>query len=108
MSKLKDLEKLVNLCKLIPQGEFEDSAFFWIDKGHTCILPTDRIYPEAAPFIELRRYTIQGDGIPAPMFVEIIDELPAWELQEDLLYAFDRNERALKIWLKWKGIEYEN
>lgn len=29
MSKLEELVPPLNLCKLIPQGEFEDSAFVW-------------------------------------------------------------------------------
>lgn len=73
---LEDLVPPLELCKLIPQGEFEDSAFCWIDKGHSCVLPTDIIYPEPSPFIELRRYTIQGDEIPAPTLQEIMKKLP--------------------------------
>ena len=72
---LQDLVPPLELCKLIPKGEFENTAFCWIDRGHACILPTGRKYPEVMPFIELRRYTMQGDEIPAPTLQEIMEKI---------------------------------
>lgn len=119
MSKLEELVPPLELCKLIPKGEFEDCAFCWIDKGHACILPTDRIYPEAMPFIELRRYTVQGDDIPAPTLQEIMANIPYCRVykktanfyvavkEKDRVVSFNGATAALKLWLKLKGVDYE-
>lgn len=102
MSNLTDLVPPLELCKLIPKGEFEDSAFY-----HLVTIKSTDEYSEVISSKD--KYLFKNDPnyelYPAPTFVEIIDELPAWEVQEGLLYGFDRNERALKIWLKLKGIE---
>jgi hypothetical protein len=70
---IENLVPPLELCKLIPAGEFEDSAFCWIDKEHSAVLPTE-IAIEPQPFVELRRYTIHGDEIPAPTTDEILAE----------------------------------
>lgn len=67
MSNLTELVPPLELCKLIPAGEFEESTFCWIGKGHSAILPTD-IEVEQKPFVELRRYTMQGDENPRSDF----------------------------------------
>jgi hypothetical protein len=112
MSKLEELVPPLELCKLIPEGEFEDSAFCWIDTVHST-------------FVELRRYTIKGDDyIPAPTLEEIMKELKRdyckvgvsirydWccyivdEFGNDMTES-DNSEAvvsALKLWLKLKGI----
>lgn len=129
MSNLTDLVPPLELCKKIPAGEFEDSAFCWIGKGHSAILPTD-IAIKQKPFVELRRYTIQGDEIPAPTLKEIMSELSLCDERGDTgwfclveatdwsigncecdLYVKNGTENkspeaaALKLWLKLKGIE---
>lgn len=129
--KFRDLVPPLELCKQIPVGEFEDSAFCWVDKGYACVLPDAVIPPERHPFVELRRYTIQGDEIPAPTLQEILEELH--KLQEDVFLkwsetaynewlvnaythnvndyqAHDKNPAtaALKIWFELKGIENEH
>lgn len=128
--KLKELVPPLELCKLIPAGEFEQSALCWIDKEHAAVLPTD-IASEQQPFIELRRYTIQGDEIPAPTLQEIIAELPPtdscvgyfciyqgdneWSIGDCELDLYMKNgtedsnpaTAALQVWLKLKGNEIQ-
>lgn len=116
MKNLDDLVPPLDLCKRIPAGEFADSAFCWIDVGHTCVLPIDVIPPERHPFIELRRYTIQGDEIPAPTLAEILEKLPShykvrmkYSRDEKLVFSVFAGEEierdmnaasaALKVWL---------
>jgi hypothetical protein len=120
MSNLKDLVPPLELCKLIPAGEFEDSALAWIDFRD--------VYPEenANPSVVVRKIawaaTSKKGVYPAPTLHEIMAELPACDC-----YRFsDKNEwtvllvngpvdggvksdspaaAALKLWLKLKGIE---
>lgn len=119
--KLEDLVPPLELCKLIPKGEFEDTAFCWLVKDYACVLPTSQIYPVKTPFVELRRYTVKGDYIPAPTLEEIMEKLPP--LQEvfrdefkngETLWRTDwggftkhATEAALKSWFFQKGIKYE-
>jgi hypothetical protein len=104
MSNLKDLVPPFELCKLIPKEEFEDTAFY-----HLVLIKSTDEYSEIISSKD--KYLFKNDPnvkvYPAPTFVEIIDDMPVWEMQEELLYAFDRTERALKLWLKYKGIDYE-
>jgi hypothetical protein len=43
MSELKNLVPDLELCKLIPQGEFEDSVLVWID--HRDVYPEENANP---------------------------------------------------------------
>ena len=103
---------------MIPAGEFADSALCWIDKVHTCVLPDSVIPPERHPFIELRRYTIQGDEIPAPTLQEIMAKIPHCRVykkttatfiavHEKIRFGIDKNgaTSALKLWLRLRGDE---
>lgn len=123
--KIEELVPSLELCKKIPAGEFEDSVLCWVDEGHSCVLPDDVIPPKQHPFVELRRYTIQGDEIPAPTVAEILKVL--WDdYQRPTVYfwniwyatVFDDfgdeitavdNENAanaaLKLWLRLKGVK---
>lgn len=120
--KLEELVPSIELCKLIPKGEFEDSAFCWLVKDYACVLPTSQIYPVKTPFVELRRYTVKGDYIPAPTLEEIIKELGVFNLSNyygdenlymcDVSFTISEVEEspviaAFKCWLKTKGIDYE-
>lgn len=131
-----DLNKLVpplELCKLIPAGEFADSAFIWV-KG------MDR-----KPKVICRPWDKKSTAAPAPNVAEILDackDIPG-VLNPTLWYqagawiadcAYDRTEKlgeefftdedfgkldlitgkgetpataAMKLWLKLKGIKYE-
>lgn len=117
--KLEELVPPLELCKLIPEGEFEDSALMWV------LLSNGREY-------KLKRRTTflesQQKYISAPTLEEILQELvnlsvyrikvcKSWG--EWHIDCYD-NERliekdsvkniataALKLWLKMKGIDYE-
>ena len=120
MSKLESIVPPLELCKLIPEGEFEDSALGWVD-GNT--QNPDDI------FVEPRRYAINGTHRPAPTLEEIITSLLTygWLVKIDCriqldtfveLYSGTSNTRyveygpsacdaALRLWFKVKGIEVE-
>lgn len=122
---IEELVPSLELCKKIPEGEFADSVLCWVDKGCACVLPDGVIPPERHPFVELRRYTVQGDEIPAPTATEILEVL--WDDYQkptvyfrntwyatvandygDKITAVDNENAAnaaLKLWLKLKGIE---
>ena len=135
--KLEELVPPLELCKKIPAGEFEDSAFLWeavVDMNtgetvntHTVPRPSrigcnPFVYHEIAKEFHL---------YPAPTFDEILDELH--KCQEDVFvkwsetayhgwlvnaYSHGRNEdyqahdqikttAAMKLWLEVKGIKDE-
>ena len=116
MSKLESIVPSPELCKQIPEGEFDDTALVWID-GNTQ-------NPEYV-FVEPRRYAIDGTFIPAPTLEEIITSLLTYgwlvkidcRIQLDTLIEFysekqsktefgnTASETALRLWFKVKGIE---
>lgn len=106
---LENLVPPLELCKLIPAGEFSDSCFV-------------RCFDDIGTVILCERENeVKTEGwhtIPAPTLQEIIDVLPQGiELYKDSEYfcSLDMcNEyygetaviAALKVWLKQKGIEF--
>lgn len=136
MSNLKDLVPPIELCKLIPAGEFEDSAALWVffpksDKKFHLYVREDIDWSKAETY-------------PAPTTDEILDKCKdtqrvlnptlwwqgTWKadcainksdkLIEECLEDADFNDlaivevqgdkpatAALKLWLKLKGIENE-
>lgn len=120
MHELKDLIPPLELCRLIPAGEFGDTAFVRI--GNTKIIALRH---------SAKWSFANQPHIPAPTFDEILDELH--KCQEDVFvkwsetayqgwlvnaYSHGRNEdyqahderkttAALKVWLKMKGINCE-
>jgi hypothetical protein len=128
MSNLTDLVPPLELCKLIPQGEFQDSALVWIDHRD--------VYPEenANPAVVVRKIawaaTSKKGVCPAPTLEELIITLADMttyavkicksfnEWHVECCIAVEYGERylsadsvnnpataALKLWLKLKGIE---
>ena len=123
--KLEELVPPLNLCKLSPKGEFEDSALIWLN-GEVIIR-----------FIDIQNTippSIQKNIYPAPTLREIMKNIrsdeqffcsfydgegdadkQSWSIGDGELDFFVRNgfegknpeELALKWWLKLKGIEYE-
>ena len=120
MMNLTDITPPLELCKLIPDGEFSDTyaAYFWDANGENITLDKR-----------------DGDAIwkdiiiaPAPTVQEILEELHKCEedvyvkwsetaYHEWLINAYTHNSRdfqahdrnmttaAMKVWLKLKGIE---
>ena len=71
MSNLESIVPPVELCKLIPEGEFKDSALVW-EKSEK--------YFQATEIIDYEYKVVARDeskgGFPAPTLEEIINELP--------------------------------
>lgn len=115
---LENLVPPLELCKLIPAGEFADSVHWYrwsyIDQKYLVVegKPDVRLHRDPCPCGMKYFY-------PAPTLQEIIDVLPQGvELYKDSEYFCSlsmSNEyygetaviAALKVWLKLKGIEYE-
>lgn len=108
----KDLEKIVanlELCKLIPAGEFEDTALVWrYDRicGFICLVPG---HPD-----ETARLRLAGFLYPAPTLEEILDAMASFDASfcgsgmaiGNKFYDYPISaEYALRLWLKLKGIE---
>lgn len=111
--ELEELAPPLGLCKLIPEGEFEDSALVYLvnirygeEKAVVC--QRDHIYLNSeANIIEI---------YPAPTFEEITKELGhfiayrfAWEHTTEIASGYDcvsadsAVDGAMKLWLKTKG-----
>ena len=129
MSKLADLVPPLELCKLIPKGEFEESyAINVYICGEWLLMPVDDC---ASDIKEKHSY------YPAPTLEEIMAKLPPYAKNEHILACCvpdwaDFNARifgehwrvgytgdasindkspstaALKLWLKFKGIDVQN
>ena len=118
MSNLESIVPPLELCKQIPEGEFEDSALVWVKDpdGIEMVLPR-----EVAQFEH-------DEMVSAPTLEEIINELPdeyrdgrldigtyylEYITYDEFLVdgAFFSNEpegfaaAALRMWFKVKGIE---
>lgn len=126
MSKLESLVPPVELCKLIPAGEFEDAALAWINTevvGFVCRTSGceevagkewQLIRSNASRVIRARK---RGEEIyPAPMLEEIMAAMQfcrVYKKTANFYVAVKEQERvpslsgataALKLWLKLKGI----
>lgn len=130
MSNLQDLVPPLELCKLIPAGEFDDAAFAWIHAdvvGFVCRTSGCEqvagkewqiIRSNASRVIRARK---RGEEIyPAPMLEEIMGAMPycqiyrrksgsfvvCYDLRWDQKVSAETGAMAaLKVWLKLKGVE---
>lgn len=111
MMELNDIVPPLELCKLIPAGEFADSALVWFSNYHF-----------GGWHIEKRglaeALTDNYELYPAPTLQEILKELDEFEVwgnnisdEHTVVSEFVQYEdentatAALKVWLKLKGIE---
>jgi hypothetical protein len=111
--KLEELVPPLELCKLIPEGEFEDSALMWIEVE----IPQEdkkewRVANATKPIL-----ACHNPKHPAPTLQEILEDLPQgvelsrdseWFCSLDMTneyYEKTPATAALKVWLKLKGIE---
>lgn len=116
--KLEELVPPLELCKLIPKGEFEDSCFAWACSCDKRVIE---------PFVDCRKYiefchrnVANAPAVyPAPTLEEIMAKLPP--LQEVFRDEFDHGvnlwttdwgnysknatETALRSWFYQKGID---
>jgi hypothetical protein len=113
----KDLVPPLELCKKIPAGEFEDSAFEWFSNYHFGgWLVEKRGFADA--------FTDNGELYPAPTLQEIMAEIQFAQVsifangsfvihprfgKKRNVRCYDDNAAtaSLKLWLKLKGIEDE-
>lgn len=122
MSNLNDLVPPLELCKLIPDGEFADSAFLYeamVGMAFRKILDI-RIIPRqritSNPYIDCdlgREYHLY----PAPTLQEIMADMQYCRVykktsnffvavkEKDRVASFNAATSAMKLWLKLKGIE---
>ena len=120
MSNLEAIVPPLELCKQIPEGEFEDSALVWVydEDGIELVMPQ-----------EVAQYKHDG-MIPAPTPEEIIIDIGKTHKNQVLAYCqtyWDTtcytgrtrteifgmkpeqtaSESAIRLWFKVKGIEVE-
>lgn len=125
--KIEDLVPPLDLCKLIPQGEFENSALVW--RVPNCSFPLEDEFYGIHERGKCESW-MKEKQIPAPTLQEILEDLPHDDAYNDLLvgysakvdkftgwhiyyngdrkrHCYDQNaaNAALKLWLKNKGIE---
>ena len=121
MSNLKSIVPPLELCKLIPAGEFEDSALVWVyddvvgflcrtsgcEQIHKKEWQLEHNHPRK---IAIRRKS--GHEIyPAPTLEEILESIGGVETWDTMTIARITNGKqnlttnALKRWLEVKGIE---
>lgn len=130
--KLKDLVPPLELLKLIPEGEFEDSVFIWMEVEASATMEKTWSLMQGTPYARQR----PNRKIPAPTLQEILAALPPYGKNEQILACCvpdwadfdarvfgehwrvgytgdcsinDKNPAtaALKLWLKLKGINCE-
>ena len=123
MSNIESIVPPLELCKLIPAGEFEDSVFIW---GYSCDKRNTKPFVDERDCVEYcRRNMVNAPSVfPAPTLQEIMAEIPFSQVsilasgsfvihprfgKNAILRYYDDNAAtaALKLWLKMKGIKYE-
>ncbi len=104
MSNLESIVPPVELCKLIPAGEFEDSAMVWVEDQDRI----EVVFPrEVAQFKLLDVYRM----VPAPTMDEILEGIGAVETWDTMTMKRITNGKqslttnTLKRWFEVKGIE---
>lgn len=103
MSNLKNIVPPLELCKLIPAGEFEDSALVWVEDedGIELVMPR-----------EVAQYE-HDEMMPAPTIDEILEGIGGIETWDTMTITRITNGKqslttnTLKRWFKVKGIEVE-
>ena len=123
MSNLKNLVPPLELCKRIPEGEFEDSALVWVyddvvgflcrtsgcEQIHKKEWQLEHNHPRK---IAIRRKCGQ-EIYPAPTLAEILESIGEVETWDTMTMTRITNGKqnlttnALKRWLEVKGIEVE-
>lgn len=123
MSKLEKIVASLELCKLIPAGEFEDTALVWRERIGN-ISRDDRVKFRAPEDISYKVESAEVNYFPAPTLAEIRRELrnlsvnvidgaitvscridPEKTLSETARDDNDVTAAALRLWLMVKGIE---
>ena len=86
---IQDVVPPLELCKLIPEGEFKDSAFLWFSNYHF-----------GGWHIEKRElavaFTDNGELCPAPTLQEVLEKLP-WNFEFSHCYKEVPTEKYITI-----------
>ena len=118
MSKLEKIVASLELCKLIPAGEFEDTALVWRERIGN-ISRDDRVKIREPEDISYKVESTEINYFPAPTLVEILKKIPDCveiiRMKEHnhcmkatglpLVHESSLADCALRLWLKLKGIE---
>ena len=130
MSNLESIVPPVELCKLIPAGEFEDTALVWDIHGKFDKWHVEKRVKRSVRFGDYGVTSPPHADIPAPTLEEIINELPdeyndgRLDIGTDYLEYITYDEflvddayfcseqdgfaaAAIRLWFKVKGIEVE-
>ena len=130
MSTLERIVPPLDLCKKIPEGEFEDSALVWDIHGKFDKWHVEKRVKRSVRFGDYGRMSSPHADIPAPTLEETMTSLlnyAGWLLKIDSrfgletfveLYSRTSNKyyaeydpsacaAALRLWFKVKGIEEE-
>ncbi len=119
MSELEKIMPDLELCALIPKGEFHKTALIWRYVGKRYHAETPTVFEQYEPSI---RYSEHEKNIPAPTLAEIFSEdnvLFGWGKKDKVWYYWvhgksrgtihgkdkRRENAALKLWLKLNKIE---
>ena len=119
--KKQGLEKIVaslELCKLIPAGEFEDTALVWRERIGN-ISRDDRVKIREPEDISYKVESTEVNYFPAPTLVETLKKIPdcveVIRMKEHnhcmkatglpLVHESSLADCALRLWLMVKGIE---
>lgn len=114
MSNLESIVPPLELCRMIPAGEFEDSALVWDIHGKFDKWHVEKRVKRSVRFGDYGRMYSPHADISAPTLEEILDALA--DLGADFLmrefqignksYYYPTGvEDALRLWFKVKGIE---
>lgn len=107
------LEKIVaslELCKLIPAGEFEDSVLVWRERIGN-ISRDDRVKIREPEDISYKVESAEVNYFPAPTLEEILESIGGVETWDTMtiprITSGKQNltTNALRLWFKVKGIE---
>jgi hypothetical protein len=115
--KLEELVPNIKLCKLIPDGAFADSAFYWFQELQYINEKQPHDYRYFVSFADFHGYGWGGGRCcPAPTLQEILAELTEFEvwknniadefnINSEFLQYTDENPAtaALKVWLELEG-----
>ena len=111
MSKLESIVPPVELCKLIPAGEFEDSALVWDIHGKFDKWHVEKRVKRSVRFGDYGRMSPPHADIPAPTLEEVLEairEIKTWGHLTITRATDDKTKlatAALRQWFHLKGIE---
>lgn len=111
MSNLENLVPPLGLCKLIPAGEFVDSALVWDIHGKFDNWHVEKRVKRSVKFGDYGVTSPPHADIPAPTLEEVLEairEIKTWDTLTMTRKTDDKTKlatAALRQWFYLKGIE---